>query len=89
MDKKQFGFKTKCSTEDVFLIVRRGIEQACAAKTRQALLSALDWKKAFDSINVEGLLLALRRFGVPGFFLDVIKAIYSDRAFAVQDWCGC
>ena len=48
---------------------------------------ALDWKKTFDSINVDGLLSALTRFGLPEHFVSVIRAIYSDRVFEVKD-CG-
>ena len=48
-------------------------------------LLALDWRKAFDSINPDGLLLALRRFGLPEHFLTLVRAIYRDRVFHVSD----
>jgi hypothetical protein len=50
-------------------------------------LLALDWRKAFDSINPEGLLDALRRFGLPEHFLTVVASIYTDRTFQVKE-CG-
>ena len=46
---------------------------------------ALDWRKAFDSINVEALLHTLCRFGLPDKFIDAVKAIYTDRTFIVID----
>ncbi len=48
-------------------------------------LLALDWRKAFDSIDPAALLNALRRFGLPPHFLRVVDAIYTDRSFVVKD----
>jgi len=48
---------------------------------------ALDWAKAFDSINSDALLQALKIFGIPEPFIQVIAAIYSDRKFQVRE-CG-
>ena len=48
---------------------------------------ALDWQKAFDSINPEAMSAALERFGLPRHVLEVLKAIYSDRCFRVRG-CG-
>ena len=46
---------------------------------------ALDWAKAFDSIDPNSLLHALKRFGLPDKLMQAIAAIYSDRKFFVQD----
>ena len=46
---------------------------------------ALDWKKAFDSINIDSLLDAVRRFGIPDFCLDLISAMLRHRNFYVVD----
>ena len=46
---------------------------------------ALDWAKAFDSIRPEALLTALRRFGVPEPFSQMVPNIYQNRTFLVQD----
>eukprot|EP00959_Pyramimonas_sp_CCMP1952_P265756 5556280-Pyramimonas_sp.AAC.1 len=46
---------------------------------------ALDWKKAFDSINVTALLDALRVFGVPPHMLTLIGNIYDNKRFCVAD----
>ena len=50
-------------------------------------MTALDWMRAFDSINTGSLLNALRRFGLPVHFCNVVRAIYTDRAFVVSE-CG-
>ena len=83
----QYGFRPKRGTEDALHCARRAVEFAWAHKNGAVHLLALDWRKAFDSINPEGLLHALRRFGMPEHFLKVIDSIYSDRVFNVRD-CG-
>ena len=50
-------------------------------------LLALDWRRAFDSINPDALLNSLRRFGLPSQLLQIIKDIYTDRRFCVHE-CG-
>ena len=84
----QFGFKRGLGTEDAIYVARRLIEQAVAWKNGSLALLALDWAKAFDSIDPAGLLQALLRFGVPQYFVDVIAAIYTRRRFVVAD-SGC
>ena len=44
--------------EDAIFAARRHIELACAQRNGQVMLLALDWKKAFDSVNVDALLNA-------------------------------
>lgn len=56
-----------------------------AARNGQALLLALDWRKAFDCISPDRLMIALRRFGLPPKMINVIRAIYTDREFTVLD----
>ena len=51
------------------------------------MVLALDWRKAFDPINTDALLMGLRRFGLPEHVLKVIAAIYQHRTFRVGD-CG-
>ena len=83
----QFGFRRAYSTEDAIYIARRRVELAKAQRHGQVSLLALDWAKAFDSINVDSLVDALRRFGVPADLLDFIKILLNERNFRVQD-CG-
>jgi hypothetical protein len=83
----QFGFRRRHGTEHALLIARRRIEQAWASKDGSLMMIALDWAKAFDSIDPQGLLKALCRFGVPERFTKVVAAIYTERRFRVRD-CG-
>ena len=75
----QFGFRLGRSTEDALHCVRRAVEKAWADKGGSLHLLALDWRKAFDSIDPSATLNALRRFGLPPKLLKAIAAIYSER----------
>ena len=74
----QFGFRPERSTDDALHCARRAVELAWAHRGGSVHLLALDWKRAFDSINSESLLQALTRFGLPGHVVSVIRAIYSN-----------
>jgi len=83
----QFGFRPGCSTEQAIYIARRRIELARAQRGGQVSLLALDWAKAFDSLNVSSLIDALRRFGLPRGLLNILHNLLSSRRFLVRD-CG-
>ena len=84
----QFGFRRGRSTEDAIFIARRRIELARAQRNGSVSLLALDWAKAFDSINVVSLVDALRRSGLPTSFLDMVEGMLCARRFFVQDFGG-
>ena len=67
--KSQFGFRKGCCTEDAIYVALRKVEQACARRNGQIRLLALDWKKAFDSINLVSLFDA-SPFWYPGLLLE-------------------
>ena len=83
----QFGFRQKRGTEDALHCARRAIDRANADRGGCLHLLALDWAKAFDSINADATLNALRRFGLPAHFCEVVRSIYTGRIFAVRE-CG-
>ena len=85
--RSQFGFRAGWSTEDAIFIARRSLELAHAWRNGKLSLLALDWQKAFDSINVISLLDALRRFGLPQSMLDMISGFLHARKFFVKE-CG-
>ena len=81
----QFGFRTKSSTEEAIYIARRTIETALAQRGGSSKLLALDWAKAFDSVRVDCLLDALRRFGIPAGMRRMIEHFLRRRRFHVKD----
>jgi hypothetical protein len=83
--KSQFGFRSGCGTQDAIFIARRLIEQCHNNQDQSRVFLALDWAKAFDSIDPKCLVQALRRYGIPPHYLDIIASIYSNRKFVVHD----
>ena len=70
---------------DALFMARRHIDHAYAKKDGKLCLLALDLAKAFDGIMPHSMIHALRRFGIPEDFLNMINAIYSSRSFFVRD----
>ena len=83
MTNSQFGFRNKRGTEDAIFAARRYLELSWARRSGQVCLLALDWKKAFGSINPSGLMEALKRFGLPSHIVGFISSIYEKRRFRV------
>ena len=83
----QYGFRKRRGTEDALHCVRRAVELAWSQRGGHLHVMALDWAKAFDSINPGSLLDALRRFGIPEPFVAMVEAIYTERSFQVRE-CG-
>ena len=65
----QFGFGSGRSTLDAIFVLRRRVDLAAAQRNGKVFVMALDWAKAFDSINPEAMLAGLRRFGLPQHML--------------------
>jgi len=87
LSSAQFGFRSKCFTVDAVFVLLRRLDTAIAQRNGKLVVLALDWQKAFDSIDPDAMIAALRRFGLPNHVLEMIRAIYSDRHFRVRD-CG-
>ena len=85
LTKSQFGFRSGRGTNDAVYVARRHLELAWAHRGGSVAMLALDWSKAFDSINTECLLIALQRFGLPQKLVDLIAGLYSNRRFQVRD----
>ena len=83
--KSQFGFRSGHGTSDAIFVARRMMERCHNSKDQSMILLALDWAKAFDSIDPASLIQALRRFGLPQHYLDMIANIYTNREFVVVD----
>ena len=65
----------------------QSMSQGVELKLCERSVRAQDWKKAFDSVNVESLLDALRRFGLPQEVIHMVSGLMKIRRFYVDD-CG-
>ena len=74
----QFGFRAGRSTSQQVHVLRRLLEKA--ERTDDSLyVLLLDWRQAFDKLNIEALEVAMQRW-VPSF----ISHIYSSQLFQVK-----
>ena len=82
--KAQYGFRAKKSTTQPLFVARRlrDISEASASKL---FLVILDWKKAFDEIDQEELVNAVRRLNVPEENLEELTALYAEIFFKIKD----
>lgn len=84
----QFGFRPKRNCMDALMVVRRLIDAANEKKTSGLLMVFLDWAKAFDRLKSDTLIVALRRFGLPEAFVQMIGGIYRVRRFFIYNHTG-
>ena len=79
----QFGFRAGRSTSQPVHVLRRLLEKA--ERTDDSLyVLLLDWRQAFDKVNIEALEVAMQRMGVPQSMVSFISHIYSSQLFEVK-----
>ena len=76
----QYGFRCNRGTRHPLFVLRRAMEWSDVTTTPLHLLF-LDWKQAFDSIDHNAMLIALKRFGISNRALTVITSLYSEATF--------
>jgi len=82
LQETQYGFRAKRGTADAIYLVRRMMEYG--EKTTNPLhLVLLDWEKAFDKVDRQGLFEALDRLGVHAKLIQLVKMLYKNTQFKV------
>ena len=80
----QAGFRTDRSCIDQIHILRRIIEGA-EIYNLPLIITYVDFKKAFDSVNRKMMFAILRHYGVPGDIVAAIKCIYDKSMSCVRN----
>ena len=83
LQRTQYGFRKGRDTREALYNIRRVITAGESTKTKTFLL-LLDWAKAFDKIDHEGLISALERHSVAPKIVNIIKDIYRKATFYVE-----
>ena len=73
----QIGFKSKARTSDHIFIINTLFRKFCKSNQR-LYLCFVDFKKAYDSVWREALMLKLLRMDVKGNFFGIIKSMYNN-----------
>ena len=72
----QNGFRPGRSTTSHILTLRRIIE-GVKARNLTAVMTFVDFKKAFDTVHRGTMMAILRAYGIPSEIVDVIKLLYT------------
>ena len=75
--ENQAGFTKGGRVEDNLLILQEIVEQTFISK-ETAIITAIDFKKAYDSIKRESFVEILKEYRVEEELIDIIVSIYSD-----------
>ena len=75
--RHQNGFRPGRSTASHILSLRRILEGA-TAKNLPAVMTFIDFRKAFDSVHRGILMKILRAYGIPDKLVDLIEKTYTD-----------
>ena len=79
----QAGFRPSRSCAQQVHILRRVME-AFQSYELQLIITFIDFKKAFDSINRKAMFAILRHYGIPEKLVNAIGVLYSDSKSAVM-----
>ena len=79
----QAGFRRGKSCTEQIHILRRIIEQF-HQKNIPTVMTFIDFKKAFDSVNREAMWKILRSYGIPVKIVNIIKCLYDGSSSVVR-----
>ena len=80
--KTQYGFRANKSTANAVHIIRR-IQDILERSGTPGMLCLLGWEKAFDKLNIDALILSLKRYGVHEHLQGLVQLIYQSPTFYV------
>ena len=83
LQKTQYGFRRNKSTAHAVHIIRRILDLG-ERSNRKINLVLLDWEKAFDKVNQEGLFVAMRRMGIDEKLIALTKQVYKHPTFKIE-----
>ena len=72
----QCGFREKRSTTEQILVLRRIIE-GIEDKTLSAVITFIDFKKAFDTMHRDKMIKILKAYGIPDIIVHAIEDAYQ------------
>ena len=87
LSNTQYGFRPQRSTSHAIYVIRR-IQDFAEAKGSRLSLALLDWEKAFDKVQHDKLIMALRKMGFSQHYCDIIQNCYEEPTFFVKDAFG-
>ena len=78
--RHQYGFRKIRGTEHPLFILRRLQDYSLRTGTQFHCLF-IDWKQAFDKVDHQSMLTAIRRLGIHERSIDIISDVYTNPTF--------
>ena len=82
--ESQCGFRPGRGTTDMSFALRQ-LQEKCRLHSEDLYLLFIDLKKAFDSINREGLWKILEKIGCPKLFVNLIRSFHCGMKVTVRE----
>ncbi|BHF58792.1 hypothetical protein SprV_0100174700 [Sparganum proliferum] len=84
LPESQCGFRRHTGTTDTSFAARQ-LQEKCQEIRTHLLSSFVDLKKAFDTVNREGLWKNLQKFGYPERFIQMVRQLHDGMMARVTD----
>ncbi|BHF58803.1 hypothetical protein SprV_0100175800 [Sparganum proliferum] len=84
LPESQCGFRRHTGTTDTSFAARQ-LQEKCQEIRTHLLSSFVDLKKAFDTVNREGLWKILQKFGYPERFIQMVRQLHDGMMARVTD----
>jgi hypothetical protein len=76
--KTQYGFRAKHSTAEALYITRR-IQDFYETHGDKCFMLFLDWEKAFDKVDQQRMIQALRRLNIPEKMIIILNKAFTPK----------
>ena len=80
----QVGFQKNHRTSDHVFVLNTIVNKLVKVDKKKLYVAFIDFRKAYDKINRDLLLLKLQRIGVKGKLYENIKSIYANVAYLIK-----
>ena len=80
----QIGFEKGHRTSDHVFVLTTVVNKFLKVEKKRLFVAFIDFRKAYDKINRNLLLLKLQKRGIKGLFYRNIKAIYNDISYLIK-----
>ena len=84
LSSNQIGFKKGHRTSDHIFVLNSIVNKIVKNEKKKLFVAFIDFKKAFDKVNHDLLLLRLQRLGIKGLFYKNIKEMYHSISYLVK-----
>ena len=84
ISETQIGFQKKARTTDHMFVLRTLIEKYTKQNKSHLFTCFIDFKKAFDSVLHQAVLLKMQNIGIKGLFYNIVKNMYTDNILRLK-----